>query len=128
MLFQQLLLLLLSYSVWEVVRPRIFSVNCIVCKKKNITEKIQVFYRVQFLRFTAESILRSFKSRSRRARVDQNDMKFVFCMKNLFLGFAIPLRTWVLGRKHINAYRIWKQNKYENQAHLIINNKSHVGK
>ena len=43
------------------------------------------------LRFSAENILRLFKNRSGRGGVDQNDIKFVFCMKNWFLGFIIPL-------------------------------------
>ena len=28
----------------------------------------------------------------------------------------------VLEWKHVNAYRIWKKNKYENRVHLIVNN------
>ena len=36
--------------------------------------------------------IRLFKNRSRRARVDQNDIKFVFCMKNCFFRFIIPKR------------------------------------
>ena len=47
-----------------------------------------------FCRYIANiysDILRLFKNRSRRARVDQNDIKFVLCMKNWFLGFIIPL-------------------------------------
>ena len=32
----------------------------------------------------------------------------------------------VLGRQHINAYRIWKKNKYEKYAPLVVsNNKNH---
>ena len=48
-----------------------------------------VFNCVWLLGFSAENILQ--KNRSRKARVDPNGMKFVFCMKNWFLGFIIPL-------------------------------------
>ena len=39
---------------------------------------------VKFLRFSEENILWLFKNRSRRARVDQNDITCVFCMKKNF--------------------------------------------
>ena len=69
---------------------RIFSDNCIVSQnKRNIGEK---FSNSQILQFSAENILQLFKNRSRRDRIDENYIKFVFCMKNWFWGFIIRLK------------------------------------
>ena len=81
------------------------TVYCIDCKnKRNVSEKIHVFYCVQFLRFSSENILRLFKDRSRRAPVDQNDTKFVFYMKNWFWGFIISLMYYKKRRLIMKAF------------------------
>ena len=62
-------------------------------KTRNCQRKSLRFYCVQFLRISTENILLVFKNRSRRARADQNDIKFVFWVKNCFLEFIIPLKN-----------------------------------
>ena len=57
----------------------------------NETSVKKSLFCVQFLQFSAKYILCLIKYRSRRARVDQNDIKFVFYMKNWILGFIIAL-------------------------------------
>ena len=66
-------------------------INVLFVKTKEMSVKKLAFISSSF--FSAKNILRLFKNRSRRARVDQNDIKFVSCMKNWFLGFIIPLKA-----------------------------------
>ena len=69
-----------------------FSNNCFVCKnKRNVNEKICVFTASNFCDFLQTNIFQLFKNRSRGALADQKDIKFVFSMKNWFLGFLIPV-------------------------------------
>ena len=70
------------------------TVYCILfVKAKEMPVKKLRFYCVQFLRFSAENILRLFKNRSGRARVDQNDIKFVFCNEKLVFEVYYTLTT-----------------------------------
>ena len=62
-------------------------------KQKKCYWKDWRFYCIELLLFSAENLLRFFKNRSRRARVDQIDIKFVFCMK-YFCGVITPLKVW----------------------------------
>ena len=78
--------------VWESGKLRhydYFLITVFFCKKqkRNVSEKIRVF-----LQFSAENILPLFENRSWKARADQNNVKFVFCMKNWFLSFIASLR------------------------------------
>ena len=41
--------------------------------------------------FSAENLLRLFKNRSKRAQTDENDTKFVLCIKNWFFGIILRL-------------------------------------
>ena len=41
--------------------------------------------------FSAENLLRLFKNRFKRAQTDQNDIKFVLCIKNWLFGIIIRL-------------------------------------
>ena len=67
-----------------------FLITVLSVKTKEISVKKFAFYRVQFLRFLAENILEIFINRSTTARVDQKDIKFVFCMKIGFSGLLYP--------------------------------------
>ena len=44
--------------------------------------------------FSAENLLRLFKNRSKRAQTDENDTKFVLCIKNWFFGIILRLTHW----------------------------------
>ena len=61
-----------------------------------MTEKFRVFIVSSCFQFSAENILWLFKNRSRRARVDQDDTKFVFCIKKLFFGVYYTLNDATL--------------------------------
>ena len=56
-------------------------------KTKEMSLK-NVFLLCSILWFSAENIFQLFKNRSRRARVDQSDIKFVFCVK-IFGGLEV---------------------------------------
>lgn len=59
--------------------------------KEMSVKKKSCFYCAQFFRFLEENPLWLCKKRSRSAGVDKNDTKFMFCVKNWFLEFIIPL-------------------------------------
>ena len=77
-----------------------FLITVLFVKTKKMPVKKLRFYCVQFCR----NILRLFKNRSSRTRGDQNDTKFVFWMKNWFLGFIIPL---TVNAKKANVCSPW---------------------
>ena len=56
-------------------------------KTKEMSLK-NVFLLCPILWFSTENIFQVFKNRLRRARVDQSDIKFVFCMK-IFGGLEV---------------------------------------
>ena len=66
-----------------------FLTTMLFVKTKEMSVKNSLFYFVHFSRFSVENILRLFKNTASRARVDQDDIRFAFCMKNWFLGWLV---------------------------------------
>ena len=84
-----------------------FLITVLFVKTKEISGKILVFIASNCWKYIA-----AFKSRSGRDRVDQNDIKYVFCMKNCFLGF-IPLTP-------IPTNKEMKLSSLENQTQTVF--------
>ena len=74
-----------------------------VVKTKEMSEKKFTFLlRPIFAIFCRKNILRLLKNRSRTARVDQNDINFVFCIKKVFrVNYA---RKWFHENKIIENH------------------------
>ena len=78
-------------SVWEVCDYKYHLVTVLFMKTKKMSLKKSTFLLHPIFVIFCRKLIVAFKNRSRRAQVDQNKMKFVFCMKIWLLGFIVPL-------------------------------------
>ena len=106
-------------------RTKCASLTVLFAKTKEMSMLIYSHFNcVQFLQFSAENMLRLFKNKSRRACVDQNDIKFVFCMKNCF-WVHYNLNTKIRSRlvKACNRFKklIDNKEKFQGKIRYTIN-------
>ena len=96
----------------ELWNYKYFLITVFFVKTKEMLVKKFTFFSIQFLQFSPENKLWLFKNRSRRVWVDQNDVKFSFCMKNCFLEFIMPLISHLL---HLERH--WHNHRISIQQH-----------
>ena len=67
-----------------------FLITVLFVKTKGMSVKKFALLLRSILYFSAVNILRFFKNGSRRTRINQNDIKFMFCMEICFSGLLYP--------------------------------------
>ena len=91
---------------------RYFLITVLFVKTTEMSVKNFAVLLCPPLWFSTEKLLQLSKNGSRRAQVDQNDIKFAFCLGNWSLGLIIPLNQIrykdASDRDRIKPDTIWK--------------------